>query len=128
MEVVQQTIVQIGEQQGEQLARLMGDDSLDHFAESLAYWTQDDALELEILEKSEKRFSFNVTRCRYAELYQSLGLKDLGATLSCNRDFTLIKGFNPRISLTRTRTIMEGAAFCDFRYALDETPQRGKAG
>ena len=63
-----------------------------------------------------------------AELYQSLGLKDLGATLSCNRDFTLIKGFNPRISLTRTRTIMEGAAFCDFRYALDETPQRGKAG
>jgi hypothetical protein len=73
---------------------------------------------MEVLEQSENSFSFNVTRCRYAELYQALGIAELGAILSCNRDFSLIEGFNPDIHLTRTQTIMEGAAFCDFRYHL----------
>jgi hypothetical protein len=71
-----------------------------------------------VLAHSEREFSFNVTRCRYAEMYRALGLEDLGATLSCNRDAALIEGFNPNIELSRTQTIMQGAAFCNFRYRL----------
>ena len=37
---------------------------------------------------------------------------------SCNRDFSLIEGFNPDIELTHTRTTMEGASHCDFRCHL----------
>ena len=33
---------------------------------------------------------------------------DLGSSLSCQRDFSLIEGFNPAIELSRTQTIMEG--------------------
>ena len=69
-----------------------------------------------MLEQSDQRFSFNVTRCRYAELYRGLGIPELGAVLSCNRDFSLIEGFNSQVTLTRTQTIMEGAPFCDFRF------------
>ena len=60
--------------------------------------------------------SFNVTRCRYAEMYRSLGIAEVGALLSCNRDFSLVEGFNPDIALTRTQTIMQGASHCDFRF------------
>ena len=58
-------------------------------------------------------------RCRYAELYQRLGMHDLGYCLSCSRDPAFARGFNPRLTLTRTRTIMEGAYSCDFLSRLE---------
>jgi hypothetical protein len=118
LDVVRETIIQIATDQGAELADHMGGNSLQHFAESLQYWTQDNALEIEVIEQTEKALLFNVTRCRYAELYKKLGVSGQGATFSCVRDFALIKGFNPKITLKRTQTIMEGAAYCDFRYSV----------
>lgn len=46
-----------------------------------------------MLAQTEEAFSFNVTRCRYAEFYRALGLAELGAVFSCNRDAALIEGF-----------------------------------
>jgi len=120
LEITRQTIKDIARQQGKQLAETMGGCTLAYFAASLEAWKKDDALTIEVLHQTEETFSFNVTRCRYAELYRELGIPELGSTLSCNRDFTLIEGFNPDVSLTRTQTIMEGAPFCDFRYVLGE--------
>ena len=81
-------------------------------------WTEDDALTLRILEESAERLRFDVTRCRYVELYERLGMKELGFCLSCTRDDAFAKGFNPRIRLARTQTIMQGAPFCDFHFTL----------
>jgi predicted RNase H-like nuclease len=114
--VVRETIIRIAQEQGAQLAETMGGDSLAVFADSLRFWTQDNALEIDVLAQDEQRFDFNVTRCRYAELYRALDIPELGAVLSCNRDWALIQGFNPEVELTRTQTIMQGASFCDFRY------------
>lgn len=121
IEVVQEVIVRIAHEQGAQLAEVVQGKTLAHFAEGLEFWKKGDALRLDVLEQNEESLSFNVTRCRYAELYQGLGLTELGATLSCNRDFALIEGFNPDIALTRTQTIMGGAAFCNFRYHVRQT-------
>jgi hypothetical protein len=114
--VVRDTIVRIAREQGAALSRQMGGNSLKHFVDSLSYWTKDDALEIDAIEESDKILSFNVTRCRYAELYESLGIRYIGTVLSCTRDFALIEGFNPDISLNRSQTIMAGAPYCDFRY------------
>ena len=129
IEVVRETIIRIAQEQGAALAESMGSDGLPAFADSTRFWTQDNALEIEVLEKSETAYAFNVTRCRYAELYRSLGVPELGAVFSCNRDAALIEGFNPDVEFTRTQTIMQGAPFCDFRYrrrpqpiALEDAP------
>jgi predicted ArsR family transcriptional regulator len=114
--VVRDTIVRIAREQGAALGQQMGGNSLENFVDSLAYWTQDKALEIDVIEESDEVLSFNVTRCRYAELYESLGIREIGTSFSCTRDFALIEGFNPEISLERTQTIMEGAEYCDFRY------------
>jgi hypothetical protein len=53
------------------------------------------ALELEVLERSERTFRFRVTRCRYAEAYRAAGLAELGGILSCGRDRPLLEGFAP---------------------------------
>lgn len=116
IDVVRDAIIRIAQAQGAALADSMGDNALPSFANSLRFWTQDNALEIEVLAQDEERFDFNVTRCRYAELYRALGIPELGAVLSCNRDWALIQGFNPTIELTRTQTIMGGAPCCDFRY------------
>ena len=116
--VVRETITGIAAEQGAKLAEHMGGNTLQHFADSLRYWTQDNALEIEIIEQSEEAFWFNVTRCRYAELYKNLGVSGYGTIFSCARDFALIKGFNGKINLKRTQTIMEGAVYCDFRYSV----------
>jgi hypothetical protein len=110
--------VKIAKKQGAELAGYLGGVTLQHFAESLRDWTRDDALEIDVIEQTEDAFSFNVTRCRYAELYEKLGIRELGSALSCARDYALIEGFNPDVSLKRTQTIMEGATHCDFRYCL----------
>ncbi len=125
LDLVRGVISELARQSGAGLAQTIGDASLSAFAQSLDLWKEEGALEIDLLEKTPDRLSFNVTRCRYAEMYQTLGLGDLGASLSCQRDFALIEGFNPRISLTRTQTIMQGAPFCDFRFQSDEEPQTG---
>ena len=116
LDVMRNTIVEIAEKQGAELAQSVGGNSFQHFAASLEFWRMDDALEIDVIEQSEVALSFNVTRCRYAELYEELGIRKLGKSLSCARDFALIRGFNSAVSLTRTQTIMEGAPYCDFRY------------
>lgn len=120
LQVVRATIVAIARRQGAELVQGMGGDSLTHFRESLVHWTRGNALEIEVVEEGEKVFAFNVTRCRYAEMYRDLGILRLGPILSCARDFALIEGFNPRIRLTRTQTLMEGAPNCDFRYQAED--------
>jgi len=116
LDAIRSAVVGIARQQGREMRQQLGGDSLRHFAESLKFWSQDQALELDVIEQSETVFAFNVTRCRYAEMYHHLGIPELGDTLSCSRDFALIEGFNPEIRLNRTQTIMQGAAWCDFRY------------
>jgi hypothetical protein len=118
--ILRETVIRVAQTQGGDLVRQMGDDSLQAFSNTLAAWTKDDALKIEVLEQGDAVFSFNVTRCRYAELYRALGIPELGAVLSCNRDFSLIEGFNPNVELTRTQTLMQGAAYCDFRYRMRE--------
>ncbi|MFM7128756.1 MAG: L-2-amino-thiazoline-4-carboxylic acid hydrolase [bacterium] len=118
LEVLSGVIEQLARAAGQDLATFLGEHSLEAFASTLDRWKAGGALELEILQEGPERLEFNVTRCRYAEMYRQLGLADLGKTLSCLRDFELAKGFNQEIELVRTQTIMEGAPFCDFRFRL----------
>ncbi|MFM8272658.1 MAG: L-2-amino-thiazoline-4-carboxylic acid hydrolase [Gemmata sp.] len=97
-------------------AAAAGGDSLAHLKRAVEKWTEGGALELTVLRDDGTAFDFDVTRCRFAEMYTRLGLADLGGLLSCNRDAAMIEGFNPGIAFTRTQTIMEGAACCNFRY------------
>jgi hypothetical protein len=115
-------IVDVAREQGRALAGRMGGDSLGHFAAALEDWKKGDAYRMDVLEQTDERFAFNVTRCRYAEMYRALGIPEVGALLSCNRDFSLVEGFNPAIRLTRTQTVMEGASHCDFRFELRRPP------
>ena len=117
--LLENTIMNISRTQGAELSNKYGS-GVDSFLETLQFWTQDGALEIEVLEKNEEKLDFNVTRCKYAEMYTALGIPDLGALLSCNRDAAMIEGFNPKATLDRKTTIMSGGKCCTFRYTFGE--------
>jgi hypothetical protein len=116
--VARRVITDVAREQGRAFAERIGKRDLKSFAANKEPWRRSGALEIQTIEETETSYAFNVTRCRYAEMYRELGLADLGDVFSCTRDFEFSKGFNPDVKLTRTQTIMNGAPFCDFRYEL----------
>ena len=114
--LLRNVIANLSREAGADLARELGEASLPAFAQALTRWKAGGALEITMIESSVEKLEFDVTRCRYAEMYRALGLEELGGSLSCCRDYALIEGFNSEVSLTRTQTIMEGASHCDFRF------------
>ncbi len=110
----------------EMAAKASGGADLESFKSILQLWTKDDALEIEVLADAPGVLDFNVRRCRYAETYRAMGLGGIGDILSCNRDGAFCEGYDPRIELTRTQTIMGGASHCDFRYRVQERQAQPK--
>ena len=97
-----------------------GGTSLKAFQDVMPLWTKGGALEIEVKEQSDQSFRFNVVKCRYAETYRAMGLGEIGHLLSCNRDGAFCEGYDPKLKLRRTQTIMGGATHCDFRYTYGE--------
>ncbi len=105
---------------GHKMAEQLGGNSLADLARAVReVWCRDEAMRIRVLKESESELRFDVTHCGYADSYAKLGVQDLGVCLSCCRDEPFARAFNPRMKLTRTQTIMEGAPNCDFRYTME---------
>jgi L-2-amino-thiazoline-4-carboxylic acid hydrolase-like protein len=115
-EVIDTTIRKLAAEDGARWAESYGQttSSLRQVAQEV--WAGGGSLDVHILSESDRHLDFNVTRCRYAEFYTELGLTDLGFRMHCNRDFAMVAGFNDELELSRSQTIMQGAACCDFRF------------
>jgi hypothetical protein len=96
-----------------------GGTSLKAFQDVMPLWTKGGALEIEVKEQTDTSFTFNVVKCRYAETYKAMGLGEIGHLLSCNRDGAFCEGYDPKLKLERTQTIMQGASHCDFKYRYE---------
>lgn len=117
-EVVGKTIRDLAREQGEAARRDNQIDTMEALANRFENGVlREGSLIVDIVENDEERFGFNVTRCKFMEMYEEMGARDLGFLLSCNRDFAMFEGMAPDLDFSRTQTRMEGAAHCDFRYA-----------
>jgi hypothetical protein len=104
-------------------AKVDGNTTIQTFVERQSLWKVGGAMELEVLQQTKTSYVFNVTRCKYAEMYREMGLGEIGHLLSCQRDATFCEGYDKRMRLQRTQTIMQGASYCDFRYTLVDGPK-----
>jgi len=100
------------------MMRTEGQNGIEELVKDVASWGVGGIWEMDVLEQTSTTYFFNVFRCPYYEKYRELGLDEFGVELSCCRDEPFARGFNPRLKLVRTKTIMEGADHCDFRYYL----------
>ncbi|MFO0802562.1 MAG: L-2-amino-thiazoline-4-carboxylic acid hydrolase [Gemmataceae bacterium] len=121
--ILADTVGELARQAGCSAAAAVGGNSLEHLKQAVERWKAGGALELTVVRHDADALEFNVTRCRFAEMYRRLGLADLGPILSCSRDARMVEGFNPGLGFTRTRTLMEGAEHCDFRFSARKSAE-----
>ena len=105
-------------QRGQSMANPDKPNTIDDVVDEVATWGDGGVWEMDVLERTSKTYAFNVIRCPYYEKYKELGLEEFGVAFSCCRDEPFARGFSPQLRLERTKTIMEGADYCDFRYSL----------
>ncbi len=119
-EILGAAVIRDSISQGKAYSEGLEDRGLLAFRATMGQWKASGALEMEMLKETQEEVHFNITRCKYSEMYREMGLGHIGHLLSCNRDGTFCTGFNPDIKLERTQTIMSGASHCDFRYRIEE--------
>jgi predicted ArsR family transcriptional regulator len=122
-EVLDATIRKVATDDGAAWAKRFGRTTASMRQVTEEVWAAGGAMEAHVMDETDDRLDFNVTRCGYAEFYKQLGLAELGYRIHCMRDHAAVAGFNDQLELSRSQTIMQGAAFCDFRFR-----RRGSAG
>ena len=77
-------------------------------------------LTLEIVEDTPQAFEVKVTECLWAKTFREMGAADIGYRLICYRDYADCQGFNPKITLIRSKTLMQGDDCCNHRFVWGE--------
>jgi hypothetical protein len=73
-------------------------------------------LTFETIEDSPQAFEVKVTECLWAKTLREIGEADIGYLLICHPDYSYCQGFNPQISMSRSKTLMQGDSYCNHRW------------
>ncbi len=119
-QIVRQVIHDIAFKEGQEYAEMFGRNDLQAIRMQMEPWSSNGALKLKWTGDGEKHLREDVLECQYVKMYERIGMKDLGAILSCGRDEPFYEGMNSKIGMTRTRTLMENGECCDFVFELEE--------
>ena len=104
------------------------------FAESvssndMATWTawMDDRHDLfnrylvyDIIARTDRVCEIRITECLWAKTFREAGAEDIGHAVCCAGDWAMCQAFNPKMRLTRTKTLMQGDDYCNYRWVLDD--------
>lgn len=77
-------------------------------------------LTMEIVEDTETAFEVKITECLWAKTFRECDAADIGYATICHQDFASCQAFNPKIRMIRTKTLMQGDAFCDHRWVWED--------
>ena len=104
-----------------ELAKKAGKNDLATFTEDLRkpdrFWQH--ALTFEVVEDTPTAYEVKVTECIWAKTLRGFNAGDLGYLLSCYGDYAAAEGFNPKMRMIRSKTLMQGDAFCNHRYVIE---------
>lgn len=75
---------------------------------------------IEVVESTPERYVFIVKECLWAKVYRDENAGDLGFILECATDHIFARTCNPKLSLQRKKTIMQGDDCCEFIYTWEE--------
>jgi hypothetical protein len=73
-----------------------------------------------VLEKTKNHLKVRMNKCWYAEIYRELHASDIGHKTVCLMDPVMNKALNPKIKMSRPKTLMLGHNCCLFEYWLQE--------
>jgi hypothetical protein len=76
----------------------------------------------ELVEATQSRYTFKVTACLYAELWQKHGRPDIGYQIHCRTDMAWWNrpAWNPNVRFVQPKTLMQGDDCCLFVQYLEQ--------
>jgi len=81
------------------------------------FWSH--ALTSQMLEATPNSYEMKVTECLWAQTFREANEADLGFATHCYADEAIASAFDPRLKLTRTKTLMDGDDCCHFRWVWE---------
>jgi hypothetical protein len=76
-------------------------------------------LTFSVVEDTPKAFEVKVTECLWAKTFRSMNAGDIGFATICYPDYASASGFNPKLKLIRSKTLMQGHDCCNHRYVME---------
>jgi hypothetical protein len=76
-------------------------------------------LTFSVVEDTPKAFEVKVTECLWAKTFRSMNAGDIGFATICCPDYASASGFNPKLKLIRSKTLMQGHDCCNHRYVME---------
>jgi hypothetical protein len=77
------------------------------------------ALTSQRIEHTPTSYEIRITECLWAQTFRESSAVDLGFATICYGDEAMATGFDPRLKLTRTKTLMNGDDCCHFRWVWE---------
>lgn len=77
------------------------------------------ALRWDVIEETDTTFEFRFTECLWAKTFRASDAAGIGFAALCNPDHAVAKAFNPKLKMTRSKTLMQGNECCNHRYTLE---------
>jgi len=81
------------------------------------FWSH--ALTSQRIERTPKSYEMKITECLWAQTFREANAADLGFATLCYGDEAMAAAFDPRLKLTRTKTLMNGDDCCHFRWVWE---------
>ncbi len=75
-------------------------------------------LTTEVVESSDSRHQIKITECLWAKTFRHADAADIGYATICYPDFAMAEGYNPKLKLLRTKTLMQGDDCCDHCWVM----------
>ncbi len=89
------------------------------YAPDMADYFWSHVLTMDWIERTDVTVEIRVTRCLWAETFRGADAADIGYATICHPDFAATTAYNPKIRMTRTRTLMQGFDCCNHRWVLE---------
>jgi hypothetical protein len=77
------------------------------------------ALTFTIVEDTPTAFAIKITECLWAKTFRDAQGADIGYAVICHGDIANARGYSPKLRLLRSKTLMQGHAFCDLRWVWE---------
>lgn len=118
-EIANSVVEDLARKQGAESAVNLQKNSPETLLDHLGPHRAGGALEVKQISESDTHNRFDIVRCSYVDMYEKLDMREMGSTLSCNRDACFFQGVNAKFKLTRTKTLMKGNDCCNFLVELE---------
>lgn len=71
------------------------------------------------VEETDKAAEARITECLWAKTFREMDAADIGYAAICYPDFATTPAFNPKLKMTRTKTLMQGHDGRNHRWVME---------